>query len=315
MLLRQISGGNPLTSLIVEGLEFAAPILRDAQFYARPGAADYLKQAREGTAQASYFRALNASANSPTAPTPAYLTPTKRIVSFDAKVDKMVQARGEAIENEIAHQAYLEAREAGWVLQEKMFEGDNGSVSTEFDGLRALVDSEWVFETGDGAGVVLQLGNSDEAVAAQQQAIEELLLLKRKVRGGATHFYMNDRLLSRWLTVAKHLGYYRQSKDELGNEVELIGDVIVRGVGLKADNTEILPFTETLGAASNCSSIFAVRWGERSDLTCLTTNGVEAADPYQSGNFWIVNCNMDMTIVLQDKTALVQSKGWRLSAA
>lgn len=314
--LRQLSASNPLNNRIVDGLEFAAPFLQDAIFYARSGNADMVKQAREGTTQAAYFRALNASANTVTPPTPSYPTLTKRIVSFDAKVDRVVQDRGEAIEDEIAYQCYLEAREAGWILQEKFFEGDNASVSTEFDGLTTLVDAGQSYEIGAGAGVVLQLGNSDDAVAAQQQGIEELMRLKMRVRGGATHFYMNDWLKARWLTVAKNLGYYRQSKDELGNEIELIGDVIIRGAGMKKDYTQLLPFSDSVsGGATNCSPIYAVRWGERSDLSALTTVGVSSSLPALSGNFWIVNVNLDIALLLQDTTAVVKAQGWRLAAS
>lgn len=314
--LRALSASNPLNNRIVDGLEFAAPFLQDAIFYARSGNADMVKQAREGTTQAAYFRALNANANTATPPTPSYPTLTKRIVSFDAKVDRVVQDRGEAVEDEIAYQCYLEAREAGWTLQEKFFEGDNAAESTEFDGLRTLVDVGETYEIGAGAGVVLQLGSGDDAVAAQQSAIEELQRLIKRVRGGATHLYMNDWLHARWITVAKHLGYYRQSKDELGNAIDEVAGVILRSAGTKKDHTQLLPFDESVtGGAANCSSIFAVRWGERSDLSALTTVGVSSSLPTLSGNFWIVNVNLDIALLLQDTTAVVQAKGWRLSAS
>lgn len=312
-LLREISPSDPLTQLVLEGLEFSAPILRDIQFYARSGSSDLVKTAREAETPASIFRSLNES-NTATGASPNYDTIAKKIVSYDAKVDVILEDRNEDVETELAHQTRLKANEAGWILQEKVFEGDSGSDAEEFDGLRTLVSPSWVLET-DTNGIVLLLGNSDAAVEAQQVAIEKLLQLFSQVRGGASHAYMNEDLKVRWLTIAKNLGYYRQSKDEIGNTIEQIGDVIIRGAGRAKNGTALLPFDETVGAASNCSSIFAVRWGERINMTALTSVGVKARFAGQSGNFVINNVNLDMALVAQDATALVQSKGWRLTAA
>jgi len=317
MLLRQISPSDPVTRLALDGLESRCPILQDVQFYSRPGSADRVKQSREAETPSSIFRSLNESPNSATGATPTYLTPAKKIVSFDAKVDVILEDRNEDPEAELAYQTRLKAEEAGWILQNKFFEGDDAADAESFDGLRNKVDAAWTLQAGvsGGDGVVLQLGNSDDAVAAQQTAVEELLKLFATVRGGASHAYMNEYLKIRWLTVAKALGYYRLSKDELGNDIELIGSTIIRGAGFSKAGTPLLPFTETAGAASNASSIFAARWAERSDLTALTSVGLKARYAGQSGNFLINNVNMDMELVLQDVTALVQSKGWRLSAS
>lgn len=314
MLLREISPSDPLTNLALDGLISRAPVLQDVQFYARPGSADRVKQAREGTTAATYFRSLNETPNTTTAPTPSYATPLKKIVSYDAKVDRILQHRQEPVEDELAYQVQLESEEAGWTLQEKFFTGDDGSNAEEFDGLVNLVDAAWIKPTATD-GIVLQLGNSDAAVEAQQVAVEELLKFFAIVRGGASHAYMNEYLKIRWISVAKSLGYYRQSKDELGNLIEQIGNTIIRGAGFKKDGTPLLPFTETVGAATNCSSIYAVRWNERTDLTALTSIGLKVETPYQSGNLLIANANMDMTLVLQNVTALAKSTGWRLTAS
>lgn len=309
-LLRAISPSDPLTNLVLEGLEASAPILRDIQFYARGGSSDLLKTQREAETPASIFRSLN-EANTATGATPNYDTIAKKIVSFDAKVDVILEDRNEDPEAELAQQTRLKANEAGWILQEQAFEGDVAGDAESFDGLRNLVDASWQLEV-DTNGIVLQLGNSDDAVTAQQVAIEKLQQLFAMVRGGASHAYMNEYLKIRLLTIAKNLGFYRQSKDELGNTIEQIGDVIIRGAGYTKAGTPLLPFDETVGTATNCSSIFAVRWGERVELTALTSVGVKARYAGQSGNFITNNVNLDMALALQNPTALVQSSGWRL---
>jgi len=88
--------------------------------------------------------------------------------------------------------------------------------------------------------------------------------------------------------------------------------VIVRGAGYTKAGVPLLPFDETVGANSNCGSIFCVRWSERVDLTALTSVGLKARYAGQSGNLITNNVNLDMALVLQDPVALVQVKGWRI---
>ncbi len=261
MLLRDISPKDPLTNVVVEGLEKTAPILNDIQFYRKSGSADSVLSSRESS-NSSIFRSLNEN-NSADAPEPEYTTVAKKIVSFDAKVDVLIEDRNEDPEEELVNQTRIEAENAGYILQEKIFEGDTSEDAEEFNGLRNLTDSSWI-KTVAPNGHVVPLGNTDSKVTAQQQAIEELLKLFATVRGGATHAYMNEYLKIRWLTVAKALGYYRQEKDSLGNTIEKIGEVIIRGAGYKSSGAPLLPFDETIGsAAEKCSYDFRVPLGKQ----------------------------------------------------
>lgn len=313
-LITELSPSDPITRRALEGLQSTCPILRDAQFFSRPGSATRVKEAREGGGQSTIYRSINDSPNTATPPTPNYLTPAKKLISWDAKADVQLEARNEDPETELSLQTYLESQEVGWTLQNDVFNGDNAGNAEAFDGFGVIVNPSWVIPVATD-GHVLQLGNSDDAVTAQQTAIRELKKAIRRVRGGATHMYMNGDLLATWLIIAKHIGYYRQSKDELGNDLDLIAGVIVRDAGLTKAGAEILPFSETTGASTNCSSIYLVRWGEGTDLSILTSNGLQARYAGQSGNFLINNMNMDWEFVLQNPTALVQSSGWRLAAA
>lgn len=183
----------------------------------------------------------------------------------------------------------------------------------EFSGIRNIVNAGNII-THNNEPVVINLGNSDANRQAQQVAYETFRKDARRIKGGATHAYMNGDLKIRWLTIAKELGYYRLSKDELGNDIEMIGDIIIRDAGLKTNGDDILPLAETMGVHESTTSIFFVRWGERTDLTVLTSRGLVGRYSGQVGNFFINNVNMDAALVLQNKHALNQSKGWALSA-
>lgn len=310
MLITQLSSKDPLTKIVNEGLIKNAPFLHDAQFYSKGGSADNIRKSGKGNI-VGIFRSLNEN-NAATAPDPVYEPVAKKIISFDSKVDVMLEDRNEDPEKELAVQTRLDAESAGFILQEKFFEGNPDTDSDEFEGIRTLVDESNIKNVAAN-GLVLPLGSSDAKLTAQQQAVEELLKLFATVRGGATHAYMNEFLKIRLLSIAKNLGYYRLEKDALGASIEKIGDVIIRGAGYKSNGTPLLPFDETIGSATEkCSSIFAVRWGERVDLTALTSVGVKARYSGQNGNFLINNVNLDMALVLQNDSALVQSRGWRL---
>jgi len=309
MLLRAISPSDPITALALAGIETNAPILRDLQFYSRNGNADSIKTAREG-ATTNIFRPLNTN-NTAVPPVPVYEPVLKKIISFDAKVDVVLEDRNEDMEAELAQQTRLEAEDAGYIFQKQIFEGSAATDANSFDGLRNLVTEKWLIEA-EGNGIVVPVGNADTKVSAQQLFIEKLLQRIETVKGGASHLYINQNLKARLITVAKNLGYYRQSKDELGNYIEQINDTIIRGAGYEASGETLLPFNETVGEANNCTSIFFVRWGERKDLTALTSVGLKGRYAGQVGNFITNNINMDMALALQNPSALVQWKGLRL---
>jgi len=312
MRLREISPADPVSQIALDGLIETAPILLDAEFYTREGNADNIKDAPSGATQTKITRSLN-EPNTPIAGARTYSPATKKIVSFDSKVDVILEDRNEDVEAELIKQTLIDAKEAGWVLQDLFFNGDVGEDSENFDGMVNLVHADWI-KTIEANGIYVPVGSSDTNASLQQLAVEKLLQGFAMVRGGTQIAYMNEYLKIRWLTVAKALGYYRQSKDELGNTIDMIGNVIIKGASYSKAGTPLLPFTETCGTSTNTSSIYCVRWGERTNLTCLTSVGLKGRYAGQVGNQIINNVNLDMTMHLQDITSLVQLKGFQIES-
>lgn len=305
--LNAISPSDPISRLALKGIMKNAPILMDAEFFTRTGPSDVIKREPESS-DTALFRSINED-NSPTPGARNYDTYAKKILSYDAKVDVILEDRNEDVTAELATQLLKESENRGFILQEKFFEGDDGSDPEEFDGFRNIVQT--IYDHGD-SDILLPLGNSDTNKALMQAAYEQFQKDARKVPGGATHAYMNGTLKIRWLSIAKELGYYRMSKDELGSTIEMIGNIIIRDAGLKKNGDDILPFSETVGGNTTTSSVFFCRWGNRSDLSVLTSRGLVGRDAGQIGNFYINNVNMDAVLTLQNYNALVQSKGWAL---
>jgi hypothetical protein len=302
MLLKDISANDPVTALALRGLLETCPILNEAQFVLKSGPAASIKRAREGATATLITRAINTS-NTATPPTPAYDTATKKIVSFDSKVDVIIEDRNEDPETELATQTYLDARENGFPLQALILVGDSGSVATDFDGMAELVDATKILA----ADMSLVVGG-DSVRGVQAEAIEKLLQHVTAVTFGASDMYMNEFLKTRLALVGKNLGLYNTIQ-EFGVTVERIGPVRIHGAGYDKSGDPLLPFTES----GNTSSIYMVRWGEGVDLTCITSAGVKGRYAGQIGNFLLNNINLDMVMHLQNKAALVKSTGWKLS--
>lgn len=301
MKIALMSPGDPVSAIAVAGLTRFAPLLNVIEFYQAGNNADSQKKTRYSS-EDTIFRALNA-ANTPTAPTPTYVPITKKIVSFDASVDVTLEDRNIDVDTELATQTKIEAETASFLLQTALIESID-TTANAINGIRALVPVANVLATG----MLVPVGNADEKVSFQQTAIEALLAFVKNVRGGAQFLLMNELMKVRFLTVAKALGYYRLSKDEVGAELDMIGTVPIIGAGYKGDGNLNLPFTET----DSSSSVFAFRTGERSDLTGLTSVGVKGRYAGQIGNLITNNVNFDMNLALLNDKALFQSTGWKI---
>lgn len=312
MNIREVSPNDPVSQLALEGLMVGAPILEDAEFYTRDGSADNLKQNRTGSGT-TLFRSVNEN-NVAVPPTNTYLPLAKKIASFDSKVDVILEDRNEDPEAELATQTRLDAEAHGYLLQEAFFTADEGANAEAFNGLQTLVQPAQIV-TPESA-LVLELGG-DSVKQSQQVVIEQILNMAARIPGGSNapvHVYMPGFFLTRFTAVAKALGYYREVLDDMGNRVERVGRLVLREAGHKADGSMLLPFNQTLGANTTTSSLYFVRWGERTGVTVLTSVGVKGRYAGQVGNFLINNVNLDIAIAEATPKSLWELRGVALEA-
>jgi len=115
MLLRAASAQGPVENIVLTAFEKNAPIVKDLEFYQKSGSADSLKRARTTDTKTKITRSINEPNVAP-APVNNYDPVLKKIVSFDAKVDVILEDRNEDPELELAHQTKIEAEEAAWVF-------------------------------------------------------------------------------------------------------------------------------------------------------------------------------------------------------
>lgn len=314
----ELSATDPRTTLVLNNFVQAAPIIQDlnaeSAFYTRNGDSDRVREGRDSTG-GSLFRSINAD-NNPSAANVTYVSGDKKIISFSPKVDKINEARGNDIDSELAYETAAKAENKGYAFQTAMFEGDSGTNADSIDGFRSLVASANVEEPPE--KLVIPIGG-DAVKQAQQEFFEYFFNWLEAIPGGADYAYMNNKIRNRMLMAAKNVGYYRQSKDALGNRVEMVGDVVVRGAGHKADRSLNLPFNESYTDDSatthnDTSSIFAARFGTRRQVTMLTSQGGFLVDFEEKSNHLYHHVNADVAPIVQEPDALQQLRGVALSA-
>lgn len=307
MKIRQVSPGDPLSAAVINEIASVCPILDDIEFYTQGGTTDTIYEDFDSSAKTKITRSLNES-NSATPPTPVPATLTKKIVSFDSKVDKVYEDRGYDIPTARIRQLQREARQAGFRFNYLLLEGDSATDAEDFDGLRNIAKTAYKTTRGQS----LPVGNADAIIAQQHAAIEAFLKEVSLLRAANPIAYMNEDLLTRWITVAKERGYYRQTIDELGKPIDMIRNVRLKGVGYDASGDSLLPFSETINGGSSSSIMFA-EWAEQDKVTALTSVGLKATDNGMVGNYYEINVNFDMVLGLRTPWSLVVSQGWKLS--
>jgi hypothetical protein len=313
MKLRQVSPGDPVSALGLEAFEIGAPIIQDAEFRAEPGDLERDEKLTDAEGNTTITRALNAD-NTPVTYTPSFINVTKKIVSKDIKVDKSLEQRGKDIESVLARRTKREMTKVARLFQAMCFNGDSGSVATNFDGFENLVATYGTIKTG---GLALPVGG-DDFKEMQQEAIEILLehaeYVQTFAKNGLIHAYCNGKLKVRLLTVSKNLGYLTtvQRPGEPGAVDNIIGDkIILRSAGLNySGSAYLLPFTET----GDASSIWFISWDEEGEgVHLLTSAGLVGEYNGRVGNFYQNNFNMYAVIGCRHPNSLVRSTGWKLS--
>jgi hypothetical protein len=316
--LREVSPSDPVHQRALDALYESAPILRDVEFFLEGGDADRFKQRGDEGNDQQAWRNVNEDVAG-TKASRTYALVSKRVFTFKAKVDAVIQDRGGDMDDEMMNQIWEEAYLQGFKFQDTFFNGDNGTNAKEPDGVLALCSANSLVDTPSSGTIDVPVGNSDAAYTAQQEALEKLQNFFSYVR--ATHAYMPVQLRNRIVTVAKELGYYREQVTEIGDGPDsitvtepMVHDTILRTAGFASDQSddEILKFDQTVNGNANAASIVAVRHAERSNLTAATSAGLQIRVT-EPADYMQANANLDTTISLRSVRAAREYRGWRVT--
>jgi len=302
-LINEISAQDMVTQEVVRAMVSRATVLEFAQFYAMTGNADYARKA--ATASGGQFRALNSDypANQVN---PQFANPTLKILGDKVEVDRAHERRGNDISSVRAAELVNFAMNLGRQFQNYFFNGDSGTNANEFDGIKVLVPASQKI-TAAANGLSVNLGNSDAARQSQQQFLELIDTLIETVDGGAEVLFMDSKTLSRLTTVAREFIQYEEGN--FGRKIPFYNGVPIRPAGYDKNGNRIIGHNEIVGTATNTTSIYAVRFGERADLTVATNVGVEVKDLGLVGVHYTHSVELDAALALLNDKAVARLEG------
>jgi len=301
MKLNKISASETLTQQVVAAMIEAAMFLNFIELYPMVGNAE--NRRKSPTATGGTNRALDADYPDNKI-TPVFASPALKIVGDKVQVDQAHERRGGDIASVRATELLNFARNLGMNFTNMLF---NATVSaTAFDGIKALIPAGQKI-TAATNGYTVKTGNSDTAKTSQQRILEMIDQLVYTIAGGAQLLAMNGKMLARLTRIAE--GMISTKLDEFGRPIAFYNGIPILNVGFTSAGGEIITNTETCGTATNCTSIYALRFGEAANLSIATNKGVEVSDLGKVGVHYTHNVELDAAPVLLNDKAVGRLEG------
>lgn len=245
-----------LTQFLVNTMLETHPMLSMLLFYPIVGNAE--NKRRQSTATGGVFRTEgNDYTAAPT--TPVYTTPTLRVFGDRIRIDQAYTRRGLDIPSLIMHDLAQFARNLAFGFVNQLINSP-GTTNT-FAGIRTLVVAGQTVNQGPN-GAVLPTGNSDSNRSAQQAFFETLDRAIALTRPGKRFLIVPDQLLSRMTNVYREAFTYTDNMQLVGQRILNYMGIPVVSAGYDEAGNSIMPFNETLGTSTNCSSVYVVSAGE-----------------------------------------------------
>lgn len=233
---------------------------------------------QEATLPAAAFRAVNAGY---TESTGTYTTGTETLVILGGEyvVDRYLErTRSGGIGSLIAEQRDMKARSVAAKWGDAFFNGDTSVDANSFNGLKKRLTGAQIISSGANGAAINTDANTRTAFFNR---LDELVAAVP----GVTALYANSSVIAQIRIAYRNATINNMTTDDLtGRQVEVPSwqGVPILDAGRKADQTLILPQTETQGTATNASSIYAVRFtdnlGEQG-VVGLTNGGLQVDPP------------------------------------
>lgn len=235
---------------------------------------------QEATLPAAAFRAVNAGY---TESTGTFATATESLVILGGEyvVDRFLErTRSGGIGSLVAEQRDMKARSVAAKYGDAFFNGDTAVDANSFNGLKKRLTGAQVISSGANGAAI----NTDTATrTAFFNRLDELV----GSVPGASAIYANRQVISQIRIAFRNATIQNMTEDTLTGrpvEVPTWQGVPILDAGNKADQTQILPQTETAGTSTDTSSIYVVRYtdslGEQG-VVGLTNGGLQVDPPVQ----------------------------------
>jgi hypothetical protein len=238
------------------------------------------------------FRAVNAAYSESTG---AVVQKTEKLVILggDADVDTFIQKTRSNLNDQRALQDQLKVKAAAYKFQDAFINADVAVDANGFDGLKKrLTGAQIVDAATNGLAVV---GADDAARHTFFDFLDALIAAVPGLSGSNGALFMNNMIRSKILSAMRRLNIQTEPIGRLpaplvegtanapipDAQLPTYNGIPLIDIGNKADGTLIIPQTETQGASSIASSIYAVRFGSSEAdqaVTGLTNGGVDVRD-------------------------------------
>mgnify|MGYP000949843163 CR=1 FL=1 len=303
MKLHEISKKETKVQSAIKAMRKYATILEYAEFYRMVGNSDAPRKA--ATASGGQYRALNDNYVSNTT-APLYASMNLKIFGDKIELDKAHERRAGDIPSERARQLLSFAKQFGRNFQNEFFNGSTLNNVKAWNGLAKIMPAQQVI-IGSEEGLLLQTGNSDTAYKAKQQFIEKLQQLVSMVDGGPDVIYMNESVLARLTSIASDIILW--NKNEFGNYIPYFAGVPLRTAGYNSAGTAIIQANELFGEYNTATTIYAMKFGEKEDLTIATNVGLTVDNIGLVNNMYVDVFELDADIGLLNNRAVAALKG------
>ncbi len=269
---------NPRLNGVLRVLETSTTIMDRLPFESIAGSA--FSYNKDATLPAAAFRAVNAGYTESTG-TFADSTESLVILGGDYVVDRYLeQTSTGSVPSLIAAQRDMKARSVAAKFGDTFINGSTGVDANSFNGLKTRLTGAQVISSGvNGAAM-----NTDATVrTAFLDRLDALLALVP----GADAIYANSQVIAMLRTVFRNATINNYTVDELTGrpvEVPTWQGVAILDAGKKADQTPIIPQTETQGSSTVASSIYAVRFADSEfdeGVLGITNGGLQVDPPVQ----------------------------------
>lgn len=327
MLLSAMSGqipgstvDNPIRSVVLANMVAQCPLLNYAQFYSHTGNADEILLAPTNYNKTLRTRAINSEFATDALNTPSYTTTGLKIFGFKANSDLAWNAR--ETNGASAHHGREIVKFAQSIGRSFMDRFINDTASgTQFDGLAELCNAnsrEFPFTTNGTDGEVLSIGDTASEKKAARKFVEWMNFVESEVTGSGTKVIIAPRSVTNRLS-GLGLPYLSvgQTTDFLGQSVNVTSwnGIPIIPSGKKADmGDEIIANDETLGATSDCTSVYIAIFNERDDLTFNTNVGLYVDGPRTEANFLTTRAELQTGLSLINPFSIARITGIRVTA-
>lgn len=189
-------------------------------------------------------------------PTFTQVTANLKILGGDADVDNFVKATRSNLQDLEATVVALKAKATQQKFDTTFIDGDSSADSKAFDGIDKLAAADQTVQMGDN-GATLTLDKLDETID--------------KVRGGKPDMLIMSRRSRRKLTAlgrAAGSGVVVADRNEFGMMTDYYD-------GIPVGVSDFVSDEKTVGNKSDCSTIYAVQWGEGAVAGLTSPGGIQ----------------------------------------